>query len=578
MLQISRWEPHKGHLAHLEALALLKGRDWACWLVGEPQRPHEVACRDEVRAAAERLGIADRVKRLGWQPDVARLLAAADVYCQPNAGPEPFGITFIEAMHARLPVVGTPLGGPAEIITEEVGALVPPGDPQALARVLEAWIDDPSLRARLGARGPARARELSDPGLQIGRLRGLLDLAVAAGRDVSPATSAGGENTWHILTGEYPPRAGGVSDYARLVALGLAESGREVHVWTSPAGDDGRGETDRGVTVHRRAGLWSAADLRRLDAGLDAFAAPRRLLVQYTPNAWGRRGLNLGFCRWLERRARAGDEVVAMVHEAIYPWRPGDRPARLALSAIHPLMFASLLRASRRVLYAAASLEAQIARYGRGRAAASLAPVPSTVPVVDDPAGVAATRAGLAPAGTVLLGHFGTYGEVAGEVLERSLVPLLRGRADRLALLLGRGGRNYAEGLIRRHPDLAGRVAATGGLPPEDLSRHLQACDLMIQPYVDGVSTRRTSAMASLAHGLPVVTNQGHNTEPLWSEPDGLAPAVDHASALVARAEALLADPEARASLGAAAADLYRRRFAVEKTIEALLQAEAVTI
>ena len=577
ILQIGRWERHKGHLAHLEGLALLKDRDWACWQVGEPQRPHEFAYRDEVKAAADRLGIADRVKLLGWQPDLGRLLAAADIYCQPNVGPEPFGITFIEALYAGLPIVGTPLGGPAEIITGEVGVLTPPGDAAALAGVLGSLIDDPARRARLGAAGPARARELSDPGLQLGHLRALLDLAVAADRVEPPATTAGGERTWHIVAGEYPPRAGGVSDYARLVAHGLAESGREVHVWTSPAGDDGLPEPGRGVTVHRDAGLWSAADLRRLDARLDAFPAPRRLLVQYTPNAWGRRGLNLGFCRWLERRARAGDEVVAMVHEAIYHWRPGDRPRRLVLAAVHRLMFSSLLRAARRVLYAAASLEAQIAHHGRGRAPATLMPVPSGVPVVDDPAGVAATRARAAPAGEVLLGHFGTYGATAGEVLERSLVPLVRGRSDRVTLLLGRGGRAYAEGLIRRHPDLDGRVVATGGLPAEDLSRHLQACDLMIQPYIDGVSTRRTSVMASLAHGLPVATNRGHNTEPLWAAEGGAAVAADHAGALVAEAEALLADPAARASLGAAGADLYRRRFAVEKTIEALLQTEAVT-
>jgi glycosyltransferase involved in cell wall biosynthesis len=577
ILQIGRWERHKGHLAHLEGLALLGGRDWACWMVGEPQRPHEVAYRDEVRDAAERLGIADRVKLLGWQPDLGRLLAASDVYCQPNIGAEPFGITFIEALYAGLPVVGTPLGGPSEIITDEVGTLTPPGDAEALAGVLRGLIDDPSRRGRLGAAGPARARELSDPGLQIGRLRNLLDLAIAADRGEAPATADDGGRTWHILTGEYPPRAGGVADYTRLVAHGLAGAGREVHVWTSPAGDDGRDEPGGGVTVHRDAGLWSAADLRRLDARLDAFAAPRRLLVQYTPNAWGRRGLNLGFCRWLERRARDGDEVVAMVHEAIYHWQPGDRPLRLMLTAVHRLMFTSLLRASRRVLYAAASLEAQIAHHGRGRAPATLVPVPSCIPVIDDPDGVAAIRARSAPAGEVLVGHFGTYGATASEVLERSLVPLMRGRADRVALLLGRGGRAFAEGLARRHPELAARVLATGGLPAEDVSRHLQACDLLIQPYVDGVSTRRTSVMAALAHGLPVVTNSGHNTEPLWSDEEGAAVAADHAGALVAEAEALLADAGARASLGAAGADLYRRRFAPEKTIEALLQTEAVT-
>jgi len=56
-----------------------------------------------------------------------------------------------------------------------------------------------------------------------------------------------------------------------------------------------------------------------------------------------------------------------------------------------------------------------------------------------------------------------------------------------------------------------------GGLTPEDLSSHVAACDVLIQPYLDGVSTRRTSFMAGLAHGRAIVTNHGRATEPLWA-------------------------------------------------------------
>ena len=44
---------------------------------------------------------------------------------------------------------------------------------------------------------------------------------------------------WHILTGEYPPQPGGVSDYTRMVAEGLAAAGDEVVVW-APQGQVGR--------------------------------------------------------------------------------------------------------------------------------------------------------------------------------------------------------------------------------------------------------------------------------------------------------------------------------------------------
>jgi len=174
-LQIGRWERHKGHLLHLEALRRLAGRrDWCCWQVGAPQRPQEAKYLAEVKALAVRVGIADRIHFLGWQDDLGRILAAADVYCQPNIGTEPFGISLIEALYAGLPVVSTALGGPSEIVTEACGILVSPADPAALADALAALVDDPERRARLSAGGPLRARELCDPTNALGRLAEVL--------------------------------------------------------------------------------------------------------------------------------------------------------------------------------------------------------------------------------------------------------------------------------------------------------------------------------------------------------------------------------------------------------------------
>ena len=64
---------------------------------------------------------------LGQRRDVPELLAAADIYCQPNVGAEPFGIVFVEALYTGLPVVTTALGGALEIIDASCGVLVPPG-------------------------------------------------------------------------------------------------------------------------------------------------------------------------------------------------------------------------------------------------------------------------------------------------------------------------------------------------------------------------------------------------------------------------------------------------------------------
>lgn len=180
ILQASRIEPWKGHRVHLEALARLRDdRRWNCWVAGGARRPHEIRYRDDMHALAARLGIGDRVRWLGERSDVPRLLAAADLLCQPNLGPEPFGITFVEAMYAALPVIGAAVGGALEIVTGATGVLVPPGDVDATARALSRLVGDAPLRARLGACGPGRARGLSDPARQLGRLHRLLTEAAA---------------------------------------------------------------------------------------------------------------------------------------------------------------------------------------------------------------------------------------------------------------------------------------------------------------------------------------------------------------------------------------------------------------
>ncbi|HZW53087.1 MAG TPA: glycosyltransferase [Candidatus Elarobacter sp.] len=171
IVQASRMEAWKGHAVLLEALAQLADRrQWVCWIVGGPQRAAESTYADSLRELARRLGIADRVRLVGASTDVPRLLAAADIYCQANIGAEPFGVVFIEALAAGLPVVASAIGGPTDIITDACGRLVPPGDATALSATLRTLVDDGSLRRLLGRAAPRRAQQLCDPPTQIRRL------------------------------------------------------------------------------------------------------------------------------------------------------------------------------------------------------------------------------------------------------------------------------------------------------------------------------------------------------------------------------------------------------------------------
>ena len=168
---------------------------------------------------------------------------------------------------------------------------------------------------------------------------------------------APGAAAWHLVTSEYPPDVGGVSGYTWQLARAVASAGDEVHVWCpGPARPSGAG-----VAVHPELGSMSWTDLRRLDAQLDAYPAPRRLLVQWVPHGFGYRSMNLGFCLWLARRARHGDRVELMVHEPYmeFNWRS---PSHSAMAAVHRLMTLVILSAACRVWIAIPAWEACLRR------------------------------------------------------------------------------------------------------------------------------------------------------------------------------------------------------------------------
>jgi glycosyltransferase involved in cell wall biosynthesis len=183
VLQTSRMEEWKGHRLLLKALALLADiPNWVAYIAGGAQRPSEVRYLDALKQDAAHLGIADRVIFLGQCSDVPRLLAAADIHCQPNIGAEPFGICFVEALYAGIPVVSTAIGAAKEIIDQSCGVLVPPNNPGALAESLAELMSNVSLRKKLGAAGPVRARQLCDPATQLSRVSTMLT-SVCQGSD-----------------------------------------------------------------------------------------------------------------------------------------------------------------------------------------------------------------------------------------------------------------------------------------------------------------------------------------------------------------------------------------------------------
>jgi len=390
-------------------------------------------------------------------------------------------------------------------------------------------------------------------------------------------------NTWHIITGEYPPSPGGVSDYCHAVASGLAGAGDEVHVWcpkaTAQSGVKDQNSDVRGVHVHAIAGSWGAADRHRVDRAMDEIAGDKHLLVQWVPHAFGARSLNVGVCRWLRNRAGRGDVLDVMVHEPGLGFGEGAL-AHHAAAAVHRLMLVLLLNRARKVWMSIPAWESVLRpwAFGRRDLTFSWLPVPSNVPVRALNGQVASRRAELLRGSEgVILGHFSTYPPSTRDALRELLPTLLADAPDLQVQLLGRNADEAAAELRGALGVHHSRVHAAADTSPERLSRDLQSCDLLVQPYTDGVSTRRGTLMAALAHGLPVVTTTGRLSESFWKDSDSIVamPSTD-ASRISRTIIELAGQPERRIRLGQAARHIYETRFSLDHVIDALRNDMAV--
>jgi glycosyltransferase involved in cell wall biosynthesis len=108
-----------------------------------------------------------------------------------------------------------------------------------------------------------------------------------------------------------------------------------------------------------------------------------------------------------------------------------------------------------------------------------------------------------------------------------------------------------------------------GFLPPNQVSIAFQTSDLALLPFIDGASERRTSFMAALSHGLPVLTTAGASTGPTLRAASGfsICATVD---AFVQATARLLADEPVRSRLGSTGRALYEANYSWTRLVEQL--------
>ena len=177
---------------------------------------------------------------------------------------------------------------------------------------------------------------------------------------------------WHLFTGEYPPAPGGVSDYTRQVAVGLAERGETVEIWAPRV--PGADPDDPGVTVHRLQSV-RPDHLAELGRTIAASRARDRLFVQYVPQSFGRRGMNVELIRWLVRQPA---EVWVQFHEVAFAWDWLHRPQHQIIALVQRWMSRALARRADRIFISIEGWRRQLGDLG---ARAEWLPIPSNIPI-----------------------------------------------------------------------------------------------------------------------------------------------------------------------------------------------------
>lgn len=165
LLSMGRLHEAKAHDVTLEAL--VKAPDAYLWIAGVG--PLEA----KLKAMAAALGVADRVRFLGWRTDASALYRSADVCVFPSRY-EPLGNVVIQAWAHGLPVVAAASQGPAALIRhDEDGLLFPVDEVEALSAGIGRLLADPMLRIRLAQNGLARVEAEFSEAAVVARWRSL---------------------------------------------------------------------------------------------------------------------------------------------------------------------------------------------------------------------------------------------------------------------------------------------------------------------------------------------------------------------------------------------------------------------
>ena len=291
------------------------------------------------------------------------------------------------------------------------------------------------------------------------------------------------------LLGKADTPTDAVEEYCRYLGEALEQQGFDLVIERVPWGENGWASSHRAVSRHAR--YWRE----------------KWVLVQYTALAWSSRGFPLHFPRVLKRLKAAGARVAVVYHDAepVQGTRAMDRVRRNA----QILVMREALRLSDVAIF---TVPMEKSSWLKAQSAKTVfIPVGANFPTTSE----AVSRKGIATDEKLGIAVFGiTEGKAGGREIEEiaEAVRFAAARVKDLRLVvLGRNSKDAEAELRKRLADTTVELHVMGVLPDEDVVRSLSLSDVLL--FVRGpISTRRSSAIAGVACGLPVIAFAGPET------------------------------------------------------------------
>ena len=342
----------------------------------------------------------------------------------------------------------------------------------------------------------------------------------------------------------------GVIDYARRLSTALEALNFEVEtIWAGP---------ESGASPTR----WLTDILRETCAS----KGPAALILHYSVFAYAWRGVPLWVPQLARRLRRLGVPVVLFAHEFIYPWRNNQGWRGAVKAATQRLVLIPLATAANEVIVTTEERMSWLCtRWWLPKRRVAFVPVFANI--------VPLARTNVVPMSQkVGLFGFGTEG-LPVDVVCKAVSDVRRTFLNAQLTLIGAPGPTSP--VADRWRDAAMTwgcpLTFTGIAEPEDVSREIAACELMLFPDPAGPTSRRTSLATLLCHGQPVVALDGPERWADLCDARAVSLVNPTRSALVTGISRLMSDDTERAMLGERARLFYRDHLGPDLVAQALL-------